>query len=90
MCEEKRNSLSLVGYALGVGQWPSCKKNCRNVSWYAVTAIAFARGETMLTPKQLAVGLVTQAKSADRKDANRLLDVAGRIMATALTGRSQK
>lgn len=44
----------------------------------------------MLTAKQMAVGLVTQAKRADRKDANRLLDVAGRLMATALTGRRQK
>lgn len=44
----------------------------------------------MLTAKQIAVGLVTQAKSADREDANQLLDVAGRIAATALTGRRQK
>lgn len=45
----------------------------------------------MLTAKQVAVGLVTQAKSADRKDAKRrLLELAGRIMATDLTGRRQR
>ena len=44
----------------------------------------------MLNAKEIAVGLVTQAKSADRKDANRLLDIAGRIMATELTRRRQR
>jgi len=44
----------------------------------------------MLTLKDIAVGLVTQAKSADRKDANRLLDVAGKLMAMELTGRRQR
>ena len=44
----------------------------------------------MLNAKEIAVGLVTQAKSADRKDANRLLDIAGRIMGAQLTGRRQR
>ena len=44
----------------------------------------------MLTLKDIAVGLVTQAKSADRKDANRLLDVAGKLMAVELTGVRQR
>lgn len=44
----------------------------------------------MLSAKQIAVGMVTQAKTLPRKDAHRLLDAAGRIMATELTGRRQR
>ena len=44
----------------------------------------------MLTAKQIAVGLVTQAKTLPRNDAHRLLNTAGRIMATELTGRRQR
>jgi len=48
----------------------------------------------MLSAKEIAVGLVTQAKMLRRKearsqDAKRLLNMAGRIMATELTGRRQ-
>jgi len=44
----------------------------------------------MLTPKQIAVGLVTQAKTLPHRDAHRLLDVAGKLMAMELTGRRQR
>ena len=49
----------------------------------------------MLSAKEIAVGLVTQAKMLRRKDAKsqdakRLLNMAGRIMGTYLTGRRQR
>ncbi len=49
----------------------------------------------MITAKQIAVGLVTQAEALRRddpksKDAKWLLDVAGEMMAVEITGRSQK
>jgi hypothetical protein len=48
----------------------------------------------MLTPRQIAVGLVTQAKALRREetrkeDAKRLLNMAGRIMGAQLTGVKQ-
>ena len=45
----------------------------------------------MLTVRQIAVGLVTQAGTLPRGDpkVNQLLDAAGKMMAVELTGRRQ-
>ena len=46
----------------------------------------------MLSAKEIAVGLVTQAKTLPLGDprAKQLLDAAGRIMGAQLTGRRQR